>query len=249
MKEISKIIIEKKQENIFMKMIVIISVNGKKIQKMEKENYMIKMEKLFMKEFLRMVYIIQEKKRMVKNMEREQIIIQIKIKHMKEILKKEKEGEMENLLRQMELQSSGEWDTGYRHGKGTLYYPNGKIKYEGFFNSDKEEDTKGKLYDKNGKIIYEGDFINGLYYIGEKKGGKKHGKGIEYYTNQKKAYEGDFVNDKREGNGKSFFEDGSIKYSGEWKNGSENGKGILYYQNGKIEVEGYFEEEGYDRGK
>ena len=58
MKGISKMIIEKKQENIFMKMEVIISVNGMNIKKKERGNYMIKMEKLFMKEFLRMDYII-----------------------------------------------------------------------------------------------------------------------------------------------------------------------------------------------
>ncbi len=75
MKGISKMIIERKQENIFMKMEVIILVNGMNIKKREKGNYMIKMKKLFMKEFLRMDYIIQEKKKMIKNMEREQNII------------------------------------------------------------------------------------------------------------------------------------------------------------------------------
>ena len=61
MKGISKMIIERKQENIFMKMEVIILVNGMHIKKKEKGNYMIKMKKLFMKEFLRMDYIILEK--------------------------------------------------------------------------------------------------------------------------------------------------------------------------------------------
>ena len=58
MKGISKMIIERKQENIFIKMEVIILVNGMNIKKKEKRNYMIKMKKLFMKEFLRMDYII-----------------------------------------------------------------------------------------------------------------------------------------------------------------------------------------------
>ena len=58
MKGISKMIIERKQENIFIKMEVIILVNGMNIKKKEKRNYMIKMKKLFMKELLRMDYII-----------------------------------------------------------------------------------------------------------------------------------------------------------------------------------------------
>ena len=41
-----------------MKMVVIISENGKNIKKKEKENYMIKMGTLFMKEILLKVYII-----------------------------------------------------------------------------------------------------------------------------------------------------------------------------------------------
>ena len=93
---------------------------------------------------------------------------------------------------------------GKYHGKGVLYHDNGKIKYEGVFEDDNFQ-GKGKLYDINGNVLYEGDFSNGYYYKGEKKDGKKNGKGIEYYDNGKVAYEGDFVDDKRVGNGKSYY--------------------------------------------
>ena len=45
-------------------------------------------------------------------------------------------------------------------------------------------------------------------YIGEYKDGLRHGKGTLYYLNGDIKYEGDFVNDKFEGNGKGYWEDG-----------------------------------------
>ena len=51
----------------------------------------------------------------------------------------------------------GEFKNGLSNGKGTQYYSNGKIKYEGDFINHK--------YEGNGKYIYE----NGKYYIGQLK--------------------------------------------------------------------------------
>ena len=55
----------------------------------------------------------------------------------------------------------GEWLNGLRHGKGTLYYKNGNIKYDGDFIKDK--------FEGNGKYIY----INGTYLNNQ-----TNGKGI-----------------------------------------------------------------------
>ena len=55
--------------------------------------------------------------------------------------------------------------------------------------------------------------------------GLKHGKGIEYYKNNNIKYDGDFVNDKYEGNGNYYYENGEY-YIGQWFNGLKNGKGI-----------------------
>ena len=59
----------------------------------------------------------------------------------------------------------GQWKNGLRNGKGTYYYSNGNIKYDGDWINDK--------YEGNGKEIYE----NGEYYIGQFKNGLSHGKG------------------------------------------------------------------------
>ena len=121
----------------------------------------------------------------------------------------------------------GEWLNNLKHGKGKLYYKNGKIKYEGDFIKDK--------FDGYGKYIYE----NGEYYIGQWQKNLKHGKGTYYYKNGKIKYEGDFIKNKLEGNGKYIYENGEY-YIGEWSNWLKHGEGTLYYKNGKIKYEGDF---------
>lgn len=57
-------------------------------------------------------------------------------------------------------------------------------------------------------------------------------KGIQYYPNGKIEYEGDFLDDKKEGNGKHYFEDGSYEI-GQWKNDLQEGNFKQYDKNGK----------------
>ena len=78
-----------------------------------------------------------------------------------------------------------------------------------------------------------------IYYIGQFKNSLKHGNGTMYDSNGNIKYEGDWINDKPEGNGKEFFEDGEY-YIGQYKNGLRHGKGIEYYSNGNIKYEGEY---------
>ena len=59
-----------------------------------------------------------------------------------------------------------------------------------------------KKKEGNGKFIWE----NGEYYIGEYLNDLKNGKGKIYYNNNSIKYDGDFVNDKFEGKGKFIWE-------------------------------------------
>ena len=74
------------------------------------------------------------------------------------------------------------------NGKGTLYFSDGNIIYDGEWLDDK--------YEGNGKLFN----INGEYYIGQFKNGLKHGKGKEYDKNGNIIYDGEFINDKKIGN-------------------------------------------------
>ena len=117
----------------------------------------------------------------------------------------------------------GKYLNGLRSGKGTLYYGNDHIKYEGDFSNDK--------FEGNGRYNYE----DGEYYIGQFLNGLRNGKGTLYYGNGHIKYEGDFSNDKFEGNGRYNYEDGEY-YIGQFLNGKKHGKGKYYLENGKYYV-------------
>ena len=106
----------------------------------------------------------------------------------------------------------GEFKNKLPDGKGTKYYKNRNIMYEGEF-------IKGKFEGK-GKYIYD----NGDYFIGEYKNGLRNGKGIGYYKNGKTMFEGEFINGKVNGNG-TFINNDDSYFIGEYKNGLRNGKG------------------------
>ena len=65
MKEILQMIKEKEKENIILIIAIIIQVNGKMIMKMEKEFFIMRMDKLNMMEILLKEDIIQENIKMV----------------------------------------------------------------------------------------------------------------------------------------------------------------------------------------
>ena len=67
-------------------------------------------------------------------------------------------------------------------------------------------------------------------YIGELNNDKREGKGIMYYNDGDK-YEGEWKNNIKEGKGKYNYNDGEI-YEGEWKNDKREGKGIYFFDNG-----------------
>ena len=155
----------------------------------------------------------------------------------------------------------GQFKNNKKNGKGTLYYSNHEIKYEGNFVDDKFE-GRGKMF-----------FENGEYYIGEFKDNKMHGKGKLYYKNKKIKYKGIFTNGKYEKNYKSIILyfliaimiliisivafyiysnenknennqkiilNDSNYYIGEIKNGKPNGKGKVYNKNNVLIYEGDF---------
>ena len=66
-------------------------------------------------------------------------------------------------------------------------------------------------------------YPDGSTYVGETKGGKRHGKGVYLYKNGEK-YDGHFNRGKRHGQGTYTFLDGS-KYVGEYKNGKRYSEG------------------------
>ena len=150
-----------------------------------------------------------------------------------ELLKKENLEEYVKMIHENGNYYIGPWVNGSANGKGTIYYKNGSILYEGNF-------VEGK-YDGKGKENYE----NGTYYIGQFLGGFRHGKGVLYYKNRSILYEGDFANDIFEGNGKLIHENGNY-YIGQFSKGLAHGKGTVYCKNGSILYEGDFANDKFE---
>lgn len=132
----------------------------------------------------------------------------------------------------------------------TLYYEDGRIKYEGGWKNNLEN-GEGKYYDRDGTLVYEGEWENGKY----------HGKGklyLEYDT----IYNGEFINGEMNGTGEiiisgkrkfdGIFEQGQlingneydiqtqeIIYKGYFLNFKYHGKGELFH-NGELVYSGTF---------
>ena len=100
---------------------------------------------------------------------------------------------------------------------------------------------------------------NTIYYVGEVRNNKAHGKGVAIYSTGSRyqgswkdnlrhgygtfywpdgeRYEGDYLNDRREGVGTYFWPNGE-KFAGGWKNDRRSGKGAFYNEDGEIMASG-----------
>jgi hypothetical protein len=121
-------------------------------------------------------------------------------------------------------------------GKVTIYYSDGKIKYEG--------DCLDGNFEGNGTYYYK---EKGNRYDGQWKKGLKHGKGILYYDHEAKTkrYKGNFFKGKFEGKGIYYWEDGSY-YTGDFVNGLKHGYGEYYKEDGTLKYKGYFVKDKFE---
>lgn len=134
---------------------------------------------------------------------------------------------------------------GIRHGKGRIYYADGMI-FEGRFDEGVMYGP-GVLWYKNGKLCFEGDYKDdkfeghGILYNGLIGGMNS---GFDYQDFGKTGncwvkYEGDFVQDKKNGTGTLYLQNGE-RYFGEFKDDKVHGKGTFYLIDG-TNITGYWE--------
>ena len=105
----------------------------------------------------------------------------------------------------------GNFQDGFKHGKGTLTWDGNNGKYVGDFKN-------GFWHGKGTYAVYRADsHLPNLYYDGEWKYGKRHGNGTEEYSDGSK-HVGIFINDVAEGDGTFIFPNGS-RCKGYWRDG------------------------------
>jgi hypothetical protein len=139
----------------------------------------------------------------------------------------------------------GEWKDGKRSGKGIFSTASGLI-YDGEWAND-AYNGKGRLAEPNGSI-YDGAWSDGRRhgqgafdcpfwrYDGGWQGDRRHGRGTLAImaspgVPSAEIYSGDFQFDRKSGQGKQAFADGSV-YDGSWVDGRRHGKGVWVHPNG-----------------
>lgn len=71
------------------------------------------------------------------------------------------------------------------------------------------------------------EYTNGNQYIGQKKGGLKHGRG-KYIFKDRSYYEGSWRNNLMHGKGVLYLPNGKVEYEGEWAEDEPDGWGLYY---------------------
>ena len=135
----------------------------------------------------------------------------------------------------------GEYKNGERNGYGIEFNDDDELIYEGEYLNGKRN-GKGKEYYYDNEIKYEGEYKNGKkwngieydYYNKDIKYEIKDGKGYikkyeelndKYGPNYYLIFEGEIKNGSKNGKGKEYYSDGTIKFEGEYLNGKKwNGK-------------------------
>ena len=119
--------------------------------------------------------------------------------------------------------TKSEYRNGERNGKGKEYDIIDIIKFEGEYRYGKKWNGKG--YDIKYNIVYE--LINGNGYV-------------EEYLLFQLIFGGEYRNGERNGKGKEYHLDGTLKFEGEYRNGKRIGKGVKYDKNRKLRFEGEY---------
>lgn len=153
----------------------------------------------------------------------------------------------------------GGFQNGEYHGQGTLYREGyADIEYSGIFENGEKIffPYQNEFYFDNGEISFHGEqsktksgetmkvyYPGGnIYYSGEWEDNQINGEGIifhDVYPEQKEA-EGSFENGELNGDGKTFYQSGTLKEEGTFAEGKLEGNGKTYYTNGNLHLEGKF---------
>lgn len=115
---------------------------------------------------------------------------------------------------------------GQRHGQSVLYYPNGRIKMEVYYNKDKLHGPS-VFYQESGSILSKGWYING----------KQQGKSWWYYPSGALCSLQRFMDGVWHGNQEYYYENGLPRTLVHYTHGKLDGTSRLYAVDGRLERE------------
>ena len=151
-----------------------------------------------------------------------------------EFINDEYHGEGTHFYKNRKTEYEGGWRNNKRNGKGTKYYDNenNTKEYDGDFENN-EFQGEGKYFYESGKVQYDGNWRNN----------RRNGQGTKFYDTlgNPPEYEGSFLNDEYHGQGTLFsILNRKMEYFGEWKNNKRDGSGTSYFNNGDVKDDGIF---------
>lgn len=115
-------------------------------------------------------------------------------------------------INDLEIEYDGEWKNGRLCGFGRKYAKG----YYDISQGNGEEDSKS------------------LFYAGEFKDDKFHGKGKLFAQSGKLEYDGEWEDGWKSGEGIEYYANGTQKFVGTWKRGKYNSKGVYTFENGDV---------------
>ncbi len=158
------------------------------------------------------------------------------------LLTKFKDGKPLGLVESFHMNGVKNWsgyllslDPTIRHGKATVYYPNGNILEEAIYQYDSLHGA-ARIYHENGM----------LSAIGELRNNKKEGYWEEYYPNGNLRYKGSLVNGKEEGIWELYHENGAFKSKGLYQRGLGQGYWEYFHDNGQLASKGMLVDNNYE---
>lgn len=124
-------------------------------------------------------------------------------------------------------EQTGFYNNGRPDGLWKWYYDNGAIlREEEYFQG--ERDGAYTEYSLNGDIVGQGQFSDG-----ERNGDWRFKSGDN-------TEEGKYIIGLKDGQWKSWFNDGSLRFKGNYVQGNPDGQHLFYYENGKIKEEQFY---------
>ncbi|VAW12878.1 hypothetical protein MNBD_BACTEROID01-6 [hydrothermal vent metagenome] len=143
-------------------------------------------------------------------------------------------------------------EAGLRQGLWKKYYPNGNLRYEGYFKDNQptgeweryyenakpqaiihysatSDSATAKLFDPSGQKIAEGFFLD------KKKAGL-----WEFYSKNRVTSQSNYTDGVKNGLSKNYYPSGELLEESEWKMGVQEGRYRAYYKNGSPYIEFHY---------
>jgi len=161
-------------------------------------------------------------------------------------------GKWKDLYPDGKIKAEGQFANNRQYGLWKFYNISNKVEQTGSFNSGRPDGLWQWYYD-NGAIIREEEYFQGKRdglcteysidgeVIAEGQYTDSEKNGVWRYKSGDYSEEGKYIIGLKDGEWRSYYNNGKLKYKGNFIQGNLDGRQSFYYENGKIKEEQYFQ--------